>query len=190
MNAAEPEAERSRLALIGGRGCGKSSAAARLVARHPALRVFDLDALSVEEAGGRPVAQIVEERGWRAWRDAEYRVLARVPASEGAAVVDCGGGIVVDLDDEDREIFSERKADILRGSCHVVYLHCASDLLWQRIAEDPGRPPLSADESFHALMERRDPWYRHAAHRVMEADALSSEQIAGQLAALFPFLEG
>jgi shikimate kinase len=189
MNAAGPEAERRRLALIGGRGCGKSSAASQLVADHPALRLLDLDALSVKEAGGRAIAEIVEAGGWRAWRDLEYRVLARIPEAPEAAVVDCGGGIVVDLDDEDREIFSERKTELLRESCHVVYLHCTSDLLWQRIAEDPNRPPLSADESFHALMKRRDPWYRHAAHRVIETDALSSEQIAGELATHFPFLE-
>ena len=189
MNAAGSEAERNRLALVGGRGCGKSSAAAQLVGQNPGLRLFDLDALTVEEGGGRPVVQIVEEEGWRAWRDAEYRVLGRIPEAPGAAVVDCGGGIVVDLDDNDREIFSERKAETLRGSCHVVYLHCASELLWQRIGEDPNRPPLSADESFHALMDRRDPWYRRAAHRVIEADTLSPEQIAGQLAALFPFLD-
>ena len=189
MNPAGPAADCDRLALVGGRGCGKSSAAAQLVGRNPGLRLFDLDALAVEEGGGRPVAQVVEAGGWRAWREAEYRVLARVPEEPGAGVLDCGGGIVVDLDDDDREIFSERKVETLRGSCHVVYLHCASELLWERIAEDPNRPPLSADESFHALMERRDPWYRRAAHRVMEADALSPEQIAGQLAALFPFLE-
>jgi len=188
MNAAGPADDCRRLALVGGRGSGKSSAAQQIAHRHPGLHLFDLDALTVEEGGGLPVAQVVEAGGWRAWREAEYRVLARIPGETGAGVLDCGGGIVVDLDDEDQEILSERKVEILRGACHVVYLRCASELLWQRIADDPNRPPLSADESFHALMERRDPWYRRAAHRVIEADDLSSEDIAGQLAEIFPFL--
>jgi shikimate kinase len=193
MTDAGPEAPGKHLALVGGRGCGKTSAAAWLAREYPAFRLLDLDALIVEEAQGRAVAEIVSEEGWRGFRDREYRVLERVTASAGpgvgVGVVDCGGGIVVDLDDAGLEIYSERKVEILRNRCRVVYLRCASDLLAARIAGDPNRPPLSDYESFHGLMDRRDGWYRRAADRVIEADARSSEDLAGEIARWF-FDEG
>lgn len=193
MTDAGPEAPGKHLALVGGRGCGKTSAAAWLAREYPAFRLLDLDALIVEEAQGRAVAEIVSEEGWRGFRDREYRVLERVTASAGpdvgVGVVDCGGGIVVDLDDAGLEIYSERKVEILRNRCRVVYLRCASDLLAARIAGDPNRPPLSDHESFHGLMDRRDGWYRRAADRVIEADARSSEDLAGEIARWF-FDEG
>ena len=191
MTDAGPEAPGKHLALVGGRGCGKTSAAAWLAREYPALRLLDLDALIVEEAQGRAVAEIVSEEGWRGFRDREYRVLERVTADAGQGLVDCGGGIVADLDDADAglEIYSERKVEILRNRCRVVYLRCASDLLAARIAGDPNRPPLSDHESFHGLMDRRDGWYRLAADRVIEADALSSEDLAGEIARWF-FDEG
>ena len=193
MTDAGPEAPGKHLALVGGRGCGKTSAAAWLAREYPTFRLLDLDALIVEEAQGRAVAEIVSEEGWRGFRDREYRVLERVTASAGpgvgVGVVDCGGGIVVDLDDAGLEIYSERKVEILRNRCRVVYLRCASDLLAARIAGDPNRPPLSDHESFHGLMDRRDGWYRLAADRVIEADALSSEDLAGEIARWF-FDEG
>ena len=173
------------LALIGGRGCGKTSTAACLAAAHPALRLQNLDALALEAGGMGSVAQIVNQGGWRAWRDLEHGVLERVLQEPPGALVDCGGGIVVDLDAEEREVLSERKVALLRSRCRVVYLRCGAELLWSRIAGDPGRPALSADESFQALMARREPWYREAAHRVIEADALSPEELARQIGEWF-----
>ena len=173
------------LALIGGRGCGKTSTAACLAASHRALRLLDLDALTLEAGGVNSVTQIVNQGGWRAWRDLEYGVLQRALQDPPGALVDCGGGIVVDLDAEGREVLSERKVALLRSRCRVVYLRCDADLLWSRIAGDPGRPAVSADESFQALMARREPWYLEAADRVIEADALSPEELARQIGAWF-----
>lgn len=173
------------LALIGGRGCGKTSTAACLAASHPALRLLDLDALSLEAGGVNSVTQIVNQGGWRAWRDLECGALERALQGPPPALVDCGGGIVVDLDAEDREVLSERKLALLRNHCRVVYLRCDADLLWSRIAGDPGRPALSADESFQALMARREPWYQAAADRVIQADTASPEELAQEIATWF-----
>lgn len=181
----DPEKMRPHLALIGGRGCGKTLTAARLAANHPEFRPVDLDALIVAEAGGRPVAQIVEEGGWPLWRDLEYRVLQRETAQTAPALVDCGGGIVVDLDGDGEEIFSSRKSELLSQRCRVAYLRCDTELLWSRIAQDPNRPALSADHSFQALMARREPWYQRAADWVIEANALSPDDLARAVAQWF-----
>lgn len=186
MTRADPPGTTAHhLALIGGRGCGKTSATRELAARHPDLRLLELDALAIEEGGGRPVAEIVADGGWRAWRELEYRVLERSASTPGTAVIDCGGGIVVDIDAGGSEVFSQRKVDLLRGHCRVVYLRCDSELLGSRIAGDPGRPALSAEEPFPALMARREAWYQAAAHRVIEADALSTRDLAQEIASWF-----
>ena len=176
---------RPHLALIGGRGCGKTLTAARLAANHPEFRPVDLDAQVVAEAGGRSVAQIVEEGGWPLWRDLEYRVLRRETTQTAPALMDCGGGILVDLDEDAEEIFSSRKSELLSQSCRVAYLRCDTELLWSRIAQDPNRPALSADRSFQALMTRRELWYQRAADWVIEADALSPDDLARAIAQWF-----
>jgi shikimate kinase len=152
--------------------------ARRLADRHRELRPLDLDALVVAEAGGRPVAEIVEEGGWGLWRDLEHRVLERETAKAAPALVDCGGGIVVDLDENNQEVFSARKSEILGRHCRVAYLRCDAELLWSRIGKDPNRPALSADHSFQSLMERRQPWYERAADWIIDADTLSPEDLA------------
>jgi shikimate kinase len=186
MNPPTPEVGRTpHLALIGGRGCGKSSVTIHLAEQYPDFRRLDLDALIVAAAGGRPVAQIVAEEGWPGFRDLEYSVLKAATDTSESAFVDCGGGIVVDLGSEGREIYSERKAEILRSRCRVVYLRCNSDLLAARIQDDPNRPTLSSQKSFHALMERRESWYARTAHRVIAADALSADELAAEIARWF-----
>jgi shikimate kinase len=179
------DAGRNHLALVGGRGCGKTSTAARLAAEHPSFRLLDLDALTLEEGAANSVAQIVNDGGWRAWRELEYRVLERVTDSPPGALVDCGGGIVVDLDASDGEIFSDRKVAVLRRRCRVVYLRCDSELLWSRISDDSSRPALSPNQSFASLMEQREPWYDRAADRTIEADSLSPDELAREIAGWF-----
>jgi shikimate kinase len=183
--AVDPDLPREHLALIGGRGCGKTSAAARLAADHPSFRLLDLDALIVAEAGGRTTPQIVDDGGWALWRELEYRVLQRETAIPQPALVDCGGGIVADFEGDAGEIFSGRKVDILRERCRVVYLRCDTELLWSRVATDPNRPPLSSDHSFHALMAQREPWYQRAADWVIEADSLAPGELAHEIAQWF-----
>jgi shikimate kinase len=183
--AVESDPPREHLALIGGRGCGKTSAAARLAADHQGFRLVDLDALIVAEAGGRTVPEIVDDGGWALWRELEYRVLQRETAIHQPALVDCGGGIVVDFDKTEGEIFSPRKVEVLRERCWVVYLRCNAELLWSRVATDSNRPALSNDRSFQALMAQRESWYQSAADWVIEADSLDPDELAQQIAQWF-----
>ncbi len=169
------------LALIGGRGCGKSSVSKRLARRNKHFLLFSLDALIRYERGGVAIPEIVEREGWPGFRELEFEVVKRVTSFPAGALVDCGGGVVVDLDAEGREVFSERKVEALRRSCRVVYLDRDIEVLRRKVEGDANRPALSNTESFVQIMERRDPWYRRAAHHVVECGDKTKPEITEEV---------
>lgn len=175
----------SNLVLIGGRGCGKSSVSKRLARLNRHFMLFSLDALIRYESGGATIPEIVEREGWSAFREREYAVVERVSAFPSGAVVDCGGGVVVDLDSAGEEVFSKRKVDALRRHGKVVYLWRDPEILLSKIEDDPNRPALSGTHSFLELMERRDAWYREAADWVLDCGERSKREISQEIYAWF-----
>ena len=173
------------LVLIGGRGCGKSSVSRRIQARDKRFSLLSLDTLIRYEAGGRTIPEIVAAEGWRGFRDIEAEVVRKAGAIPGGALLDAGGGVVVDLDAAGREIYAPAKVAALRAHGRVVYLERDPQRLWAKIAADPNRPALSDDTSFLELMERRDAWYRRAAHHTLDCRALSKKQIVERVLAWF-----
>jgi len=173
------------LVLIGGRGCGKSSVARRIARRERRFQLYSLDGLVRYEAGGGAIPELVEERGWEGFRALEREVVRKVSAFRGGALVDCGGGVVVDLDADGREVYSEEKVEALRRHGLVVYLYRDPRALLERVRDDPQRPPLSDSRSFLEIMAQRDPWYRRAADRVLECEELSKREIADRILAWF-----
>lgn len=172
------------LVLVGGRACGKSSIAKRLARSNRHFQLFSLDAMIRYEAGGLSIAELVEREGWEGFRRREREVVQKVSALEGGALIDCGGGVVVELDASGRERYSEANVEALRRHGWVVYLERPIDYLEERIAGDSGRPALG-DESFRAVMERRDPWYRKAAHWVLDCGSRSKGDLADRILARF-----
>ena len=168
---------RYNLALVGGRGSGKSSITRRILRREKRFMLFSLDDLIRYEEGGRTIPQIVDARGWMYFRDVEHEVTHKVGAFEGRALIDCGGGVVVDLDAEGNEVFSERKVNALKRRGLIVYLQRDPEYLTQRIAGDANRPSLSETQSFAEIMARRDPWYRRAADYVFPCGELGKTEI-------------
>jgi len=173
------------LVLIGGRGCGKSSIAKRLARANRHFLLFSLDALIRYEADGLPIHEIVEREGWPGFRARELAVVERVAAFRGGALIDTGGGVVVELDEQGAERYSERKVASLRRHGRLFYLRRPIDYLERRIADDEGRPQLSAGESFRRIMKRRDPWYRRAAHHVIDCNGVSKNDIAEAILDLY-----
>lgn len=165
------------LALIGGRGSGKSSIAKRIARCNRGFMLFSLDALIRYECQAKSIPEIVAERGWSGFRDLEHTVVQKVSAFEGGALIDCGGGVVVDLDAAGDEVFSRRKVDALRRNSLVVYLARDVDYLTSRIGGDPDRPDLSATHDFADIMARREPWYRKAADFVVDCDRRSKTEL-------------
>jgi shikimate kinase len=187
--AEHPEVHRN-LALIGGRGCGKSSIAKRLARTNRNFMLFSLDALIRYEAGGASIPEIVEREDWPGFREREHAAVQKVAAFESGALIDCGGGVVVDLDDAGEEVFSRRKVDALRRRSLVVYLRRETGYLIDRISSDTNRPSLSETSSFREIMERRDPWYQEAADWVLECGAESKTELTERILSWFYDTQG
>ncbi|HKA15563.1 MAG TPA: shikimate kinase [Myxococcota bacterium] len=173
------------LVLIGGRGSGKSSLAKRLARENRNFILFSLDALIRYEAEGAPIPEIVAREGWAGFRARELAVVEKVAAIAGGALVDTGGGVVVELDRDGRERYSARKVDALRRHGRIVYLHRTIDYLLQRIERDDSRPPLSDGVTFRQIMKRRDPWYRRAADHVIECGTRSKTELTREVLSWF-----
>lgn len=147
--------------------------------------LFSLDALIRYETEARTIPEIVDAQGWPAFRDLEFRVVEKVARFPHSALIDCGGGVVVDLDASGNEVFSERKVEALRRNSLVVYLRRDPQYLAGRIAGDPDRPSLSDAESFLEIMARRDPWYERAAHHVIDCGDESKTVLADRVFSWF-----
>ncbi len=151
-------------AFIGPRGAGKSKLSRKFARRLDRL-LLSTDTLIAYEAGGLPIRDIVASEGWAGFREREYRLLARVVNMPGV-VIDCGGGILVDVDENGTEYFSERKAALLRERCTTIYLKRSLHWLLTRELDSSHRPALGSD--YEALLKRRLPWYEKAADYVLD----------------------
>lgn len=155
------------ICLIGPRGVGKTRAARRLaiLLRRP---VVSTDVLVAYECGGKTVAALIRKKGggaaaWKFFREKEYAVLRKISGLKDV-IVDCGGGIVVDIGRNGMEKFSARKVKLLRKKAVVVWLKSDIGRILKKIGSDPRRPRLSSTQDVRAIMRRRRPFYARAAH--------------------------
>jgi shikimate kinase len=158
--------------LVGYRGTGKSAVAA-VLAERLGLKVANLDAEIVRLAG-KPIPEIVQERGWPAFRDLEEQVV-RTAASRDGLIIDCGGGVI------------EREANfpVLRDAGPVFWLTASTETIVRRIQGDDQRPSLTGQKSFTdevaEVLERRVPLYRRIAHHLVDTDARTVEEVAAEI---------
>lgn len=167
--------------IIGMRGAGKSNISRRL-ALLTKRAVMSTDALVVYETGAG-IPDFVARNGWPAFRDQEFRVVEKLAAID-SAIIDCGGGIVVDLDESGTEVLSERKLEALRRLGPVIWLSGDLDRLAAKAAGSATRPVLDERKSARELMERRLPFYEEAADFVIDIEGRKRQQIAQQIAEL------
>ncbi len=169
------------IVLTGMRGVGKSNISRRLclLTKWP---VLSTDLLIEYENGGRSIQEIMAENGgdWRAFREMEYQVVQKISRFDNV-IIDCGGGIVVDVADDGTEIYSQRKVDLLRANGKIIWLKGDIQRLAARVKGDESRPSLDETRSAEEVMLRRLPFYQQAADMVLDVDGRGRRKTARRI---------
>ncbi len=174
------------LILIGMRGAGKSNVSRRLsvLTKRP---VLSIDQLIEYENGGRTIAEIIAGQGgdWRKFRDMEYAVVKKVSKLDGA-IIDCGGGVIVDLDKDRNEVFSKRKVARLRKTGTIIWLKGNIKRLAAKTKDSAKRPGLDDTRSAEDVMRRRLPFYERAADVTIDIGGKTRQELAEIILKKFP----
>ena len=159
--------------LVGMMGAGKTTLG-KALAHKTAREFLDTDRLLVERTGV-PVTTIFEFEGEDGFRRREAALLAEV-AQRSGCIVATGGGAVL----------SEENRRAMRASGTVIYLRARLESLWERTRHDASRPLLATADpkgTLAALLEKRDPLYRAAAHIVVDTGSQSASTLVGRVVA-------
>ncbi|MDD3719467.1 MAG: shikimate kinase [Actinomycetota bacterium] len=161
------------IALIGFMGAGKS-AVGELLAEELGMEFVDLDGVIAREAG-MSIDTIFTREGEDGFRRRERDALTEQLAS-GGMVLSCGGGVVT----------REENVEMLRRRCRVFLLDISESTAMERLRGSSGRPLLS-DEGLETavprLMRERARLYRRAAHEIVDANEVSTRELAKEIAA-------
>src|SRR5207302_7807014 len=128
------------LVLVGLMGVGKATVGRRL-AKRLGLSFVDSDE-EIEDAAGRPAAEIFEQYGERDFRDGERRLVARLVEGE-IRVIATGGGAYVDP--TTRKLLNERAI--------TVWLDAPVEILAERTSRRDTRAQLRNNDP-KAVLER------------------------------------
>jgi XRE family aerobic/anaerobic benzoate catabolism transcriptional regulator len=168
----EENARRSRIALIGLRGAGKSTLGSRL-AREANIPFIELD-MEIEKDTGMPLAEIFSLYGQSGYRAIEKRTLERVLREHNRAVLSVGGGVV-----SEKETY-----DHLLSHCYTVWIKAQPEEHMSRvIAQGDFRVMAGNDramEDLRRILEAREPLYRKA-DMSLDTSGDSPEQSFGKL---------
>lgn len=159
--------------LVGMMGAGKTTLG-KALAQKTGQEFVDTDRLLVERTGV-PVATIFEIEGEQGFRRRESALVAELAGRSGC-IVATGGGAV--LEEENRRL--------MRASGTVVYLRARLENLWERTRQDSNRPLLDTADpraTLAAILGRRDPIYREAAHVVVETSSQSAAALVSRVLA-------
>lgn len=159
--------------LIGYRGTGKSTIA-RIISQKLNRKLHVLDAL-ISYSAGMSIQKIVAKWGWERFREMETFQIRHVANKAENAIIDCGGGVVLNPDN----------ISCLKQSGKIILLTAPLEIILKRIRPDSNRPPLKNGVSFEEeqklVLEEREPLYQKAADLVFETTSGSPEEKANQI---------
>lgn len=151
---AENDKRRSRIALVGLRGAGKSTLG-KLLAEEKRIPFVELDR-EIEKDTGMPLAEIFSLYGQSGYRAIEKRTLERVLQDFDRAVISVGGGVV-----SERETY-----ELLLSGCFTIWLKAQPDEHMSRvIAQGDLRAMAGSNQAMQDLrriLEAREPLYGKA----------------------------
>jgi XRE family transcriptional regulator, aerobic/anaerobic benzoate catabolism transcriptional regulator len=150
----EEKVRRTRIALIGVRGAGKSTLGSRLSAE-TGVPFIELDR-EIEKDTGIPLEEIFSLYGQSGYRAIERRTLERVIHEHHRGIFSIGGGVV-----------SEKESyDYLLSNCSTVWIKAQPEEHMSRvIAQGDFRVMAGSDqamEDLRRILEAREPLYRKA----------------------------
>ncbi len=165
------------IVLLGYRGTGKS-VISRILAQKLKRKLISTDK-EIAQSAGMSIPQIVGKWGWPRFREIESRIIREVAAREREAVIDCGGGVV--LDDQNIACLKEHgRAALLRAGLQT---------LMQRIKNDPNRPllkeGLSFEEEQKVILQEREPKYLSAADMICDTTSKKPQATAREIIEFF-----
>ncbi len=140
---------------IGFMACGKSTLGEQDAGKAGA-RFTDLDKV-IEENTGKPAWQLLAEKGEKAFRNIESRLLRQVVEKwmedgKPSQIVACGGGTPC----------FHGNLDLMKSYGHVVFIDTPLDTILERIALHPEKWPLLKDNDPVVLYGSRRKWYEKA----------------------------
>jgi pentafunctional AROM polypeptide len=155
--------------IIGMRGAGKTTAGgwAADILGQP---LIDLDA-HLEETVGMSIPELIHNRGWKAFRDEELKVLKNAMTEKSKGYVFACGGGVVEMP-EARELLRS----FHKNGGIVLLVHRDTDQVMQFLQIDKTRPAYVED--MMGVYLRRKPWFEECSNfqfhsRSVDAGALS-----------------
>ena len=175
----DPEARAgARRIVITGFMCAGKTTVGRELARRLSLPFLDLDDL-VTEREGRTPAELIDERGEAACRDAETRALRSALGAGAAFVLALGGGAWT----------LERNRDLLRAhGARTVWLDAPFELCWRRAAADGGASrPFARDRRLaEKLYDERRAAYSTAELHIDVSEGRGAAGLAAEVARALP----
>ena len=172
------------IALIGPRGVGKSKVSRKL-SKLLSMPVLSTDMIAVYELGGISIPdQIKKDNGkWNNFRKLEMQILEKLSKSKNI-ILDCGGGILFDVDKDGREFYNEKKVKLLKSFCTVFGLSHDTEYLVEKVINDSERPQLSAINSYREILERRLPFYQMSSDFYIPVEGLDPKDVAKKISEL------
>ena len=165
-----------KIALVGFRGVGKSSAALGLEA-HWNTQVISLDA-RIEEKFKKSIQSLVSEKGWGFFREKEALYLKEISERETTLLLDTGGGVVETGDASP----SEENIHILKERFFSVYLYLSKEKAMERLknmGSSRHRPLLEGNPG--EIYDRREPLYRRAASSIIDVSDASAGDVVKRI---------
>lgn len=172
------------IAIIGPRGVGKSKTSRKL-SKLVSYPVVSTDMIAVYELNGMSIPEyIAQEKGkWQNFRKLEYKIIEKLSKSKNL-ILDCGGGILFDVDSKGNEVYSEKKYNLLKSFCAIIGLCMKTEVLVNKVKGDALRPNLNQAIAYEEILKKRLPYYKISADHYLKIDGLDSEIVAKQIKSL------